>query len=175
MGIKNIPDYNGAGIYMIKGINNDLFYIGSSTHVSKRLLSHDSAIRNRGGSTKKMQSLIQPEYQFEAVILEKISDQRPLYYLHDRENYYIQKFNAYGKNGLNAAPLYGYQRNDLVSILRKELMYLMQDVDELEKRIADKIHGEEYKEKLIVSTEERIRFRLETIYKNMQQLKDKKG
>lgn len=170
MRIKNIPDYNGAGIYMIKGINNDLVYIGSSVNIHKRLLAHEYAISTNGGSSNKMKSSIKPEYQFEAIILEKIANNHTTYYLHNRENYYINKFNIHSDNVLNSVPASGYKNS--TSELLKDLECLIGSINVLDKRMNGVIHNEKYTERLILSADKCTRSILESMLQKMQYIKD---
>lgn len=166
MYIKNIPDYNGAGIYMLKGINNDLIYIGSSSNIRKRLLAHEHAIATKGGSSNKMQSMIKPEYKFEATILEKITDNHTRYYLYNRENYYINKFNTCNNNGLNSVPASGYKNS--TSALLKDLKCLISSVNDLDKRMNSESCNEKYTERLILSADKCTRNILESMLQKMQ-------
>ena len=170
MRIKNIPKYDGAGIYMIKGTNNDLVYVGSSVNIHKRLLEHERAISTKGGSTNRMRSMIKSEYQFDAAILEKVSGNHTKYYLHSREDYYIKKFNACGENGLNSIPASGHKNS--TSALSKDLKCLISSINILNKRMNNIDSNKKYTEDLILSADKCTRIILESMLQNMQYIKN---
>lgn len=172
MYIENIPEYNGAGIYMLKGINNELVYIGSSIHIAQRILQHENAMKCEGGSSNRMKSMIKPEYKFEVIVLEKISENRTTYYLLDRENYYMKKFNACGENGLNSRPVAGYDLDDCASGLQLDLKCLKGCIEQLERTTNDTIHNKKFVDYLTVCAESRVRLALENMLQKMKQIKD---
>lgn len=170
MYIENIPEYNGAGIYMLKGINNKLVYVGSSIHIAKRILEHQHAIEHNGGSSNRMRLMIKSDYKFEAIVLERISNSHTTYYLKHRENYYVKKFNACGENGLNSVPVGGYKNNCLFA-LQKDLSNLKFAIDHLEKAINNyTTNNSAYKERLILYADSTVRSILESMMKKMKQM-----
>lgn len=169
MYIKDIPEYDGAGIYMLKGINNNLRYIGSSTNIHKRLLEHQYAMATKGGSSNKMKSMIKPDYQFEVIILEKIDGNHTRYYLYNRENYYVNKFNVCSTNGLNTIPVSGYKNSE--SAILHDLECLTSSINDLNKKMKNTIYNEKYIERLILSNDKCIRNILENMLKKMQCIK----
>ena len=159
--ILNIPEYEGAGVYMIKGINNDLIYIGSSKNVKRRLHTHRSCFRNGRFQSKKMKDLIKEYHVFDVEILEKVSPELSVYYLEDMERFYIKKYNSYGHNGLNGSPSgYMHKYKHTLHGIREDLWCLVAAVNEFEKRMDDTSLQGEHRVRLVHSSEKRIYHRL---------------
>lgn len=159
--ILNIPGYNGAGVYLIKGTNNPYIYVGSSIHVATRIVQHQQAFAHNG-NTKRMQKLLHDDDCFEVSVLEKIPDTRSQYYLYDREYYYANKLNAYGENGLNAGTIqyhrmYPYSNLPNTLGIYNDIWLLISSAKELESRIENPHWGETYRHYLIGVTEENFR------------------
>ena len=91
--IVSIPDYNGAGIYMIKNIVTGKMYIGSAVHVQNRIKQHDQYMRN-GWCNNRFQEDIDKGHKFTCEIIERC-DNIMFVELRDKEEYYIQKFDCY--------------------------------------------------------------------------------
>ena len=96
--IVSIPDYNGAGIYMIRNIVTGKIYIGSAVHVQNRIKEHDQYMR-KGLCNDKFQEDIDKGHKFTCEIVEKC-DNMMFVELRDREEYYVKKYNCY-KTGYN--------------------------------------------------------------------------
>lgn len=173
--ILNIPDYNGAGVYLIKGINNPYKYVGSTIHVAARIVQHQQVFARNGGN-KKMKKVLSDDDCFEVCVLEKISDKRSKYYIYDREYYYAVTLNSYGEDGLNSGTIQyhgGYSFHNLQSKtlgIYNDIKLLMLYAKDLENRIENKNWGEEYQSYLIGVTEKNLRRVLQNMLDNLQPL-----
>jgi len=96
--IISIPDYNGAGIYMIKNIVTGKIYIGSAVHICNRIKEHDQYMR-RGWCNNKFQEDIDKGHKFVCEVVEKC-DNMMFVELRDREAYYVNKYDCY-RSGYN--------------------------------------------------------------------------
>lgn len=163
--IQNFVDYDGPGIYLLKGINNDFVYVGKSKHIASRIRQHDSALRSKNGQSKYVRQKLSGNEIFQAEILEKISPDRSKFYIKDREAFYVKQYDAYGDNGLNYAsvssgscssPLHNSMRSlyggggDTLMSLRYSMNILMLKVNEYEERMqANTTRHTDYTEKLM--------------------------
>lgn len=98
--IKNIPDYNGMGVYSLTDEADGKRYIGSSKHIQTRIKQHEYALKE-GYSSNSLKTAYKNGHTFKCEILEKIEYGNSLSYLLERETYYVTKFNTH-KSGLNA-------------------------------------------------------------------------
>ena len=98
--LVSFPDYNGAGIYMIKNTTTGKVYIGSSRHILYRAKAHDYSFR-KGTCNYKFLEDVQKGHKFVLEIIEKC-DNIARYQLRDKEEEYVRKFNAYSE-GYNTA------------------------------------------------------------------------
>lgn len=177
--ILNIPDYNGAGVYLIKGINNPYIYVGSSIHVSKRILQHQQAFAHNG-STKRMQELLHDDDCFEVDVLEKIPDMLSKNYLYDREYHYAIKLNAYGENGLNAGAIQNHSRSSHIHWksqpyplgIYTDIQLLISYAKDLEARAQSTKWRDAYKYRLIGITEKNIRRTLQDMLCRLAPMKE---
>lgn len=115
--ITNIPEYNGAGIYIIRNIENGKVYIGSSKHIRDRLKAHDTSFRHGRCNTKFYNDIIHG-HKFTAEVIEELHD-IAFYELRDKEQYYTKVYDSYN-NGYNTAVVptydpYFYRDNKTVS------------------------------------------------------------
>ena len=104
--IISIPDYTGAGIYMIRNNVNGKVYIGSAKNVHNRIKSHDQSMR-KGTCNSKFLEDVKKGHTFACNILEKF-DNIMFVELMKREKYYSDKYNSF-KNGYNTAPIPTYE------------------------------------------------------------------
>ena len=93
------------GIYYIKSIKKDFYYIGKSVDIKKRRIRHFSELRRNKHSNEKMQRhfLKYGEKDFEHGILEQVSFSKYKNIknkLTELEIYYIKKYNSF-KKGFN--------------------------------------------------------------------------
>ena len=98
--IVSIPDYNGAGIYMIRNIVTGKLYIGSSNHIRNRIKEHDQYMR-KGLCNNRFQEDIDKGHRFTCEVIEKY-DSITLVELRDREEYYVREYDCYN-SGYNTA------------------------------------------------------------------------
>lgn len=167
MNIINVPNYDGAGIYLISGVNNNFKYVGSSNNVQRRIQQHNAAMKNGKFQSKRLEEICDADFEFTATVLEKIDGKRSKYYLRDREHYYISKYNTYGEFGLNTAPIAGYSKQHRSSLIH-EVQYLAKLANEyLEREKRDDI-SLSYKDKLLTATEKDIRNLLHCILATME-------
>ena len=103
--IVSIPDYNGAGIYMIRNLVTGKVYIGSAKHIKNRIKQHDQYMR-KGWCNNKFLEDIGKGHKFTCEIVEKY-DSINLLELRNRELYYVQKYDCYHK-GYNTASVPTY-------------------------------------------------------------------
>ena len=103
--IISIPEYNGAGIYMIKNIVTGRMYIGSAVHVQNRIKMHDQYMR-RGWCNSKFQEDIDKGHKFTCEVVEKC-DNMMFVELRDREEYYARKCDCF-RSGYNVKPIPTY-------------------------------------------------------------------
>jgi len=87
-----------VGIYLIKNVENQKCYIGSSVNVENRIKNHLYSFRS-GGNFKAMQKEFDEygENSFVFTIVEKVTNANTI---KEREDFYIDKFNT-KKNGYN--------------------------------------------------------------------------
>ena len=88
--IVSIPEYNGAGIYMIRNIVTGRMYIGSAVHVRNRIKEHDQYMR-KGWCNNKFQEDIDKGHKFTCEVVEKC-DNMMFVELRDREDYYVRMY-----------------------------------------------------------------------------------
>ena len=122
--IISMPEYNGAGIYIIRNTTTGRVYIGSSRHIFQRAKAHDQSFRN-GTCNQKFLKDVQKGHKFVCEVVEKCS-KITRYELRDKEEYYARKYNAYC-DGYNTAcvPTYNpqyYARNKQALAWIKEEM-----------------------------------------------------
>lgn len=98
--IVSIPNYNGAGIYMIKNIVTGRMYIGSAIHVNNRIKEHDHYMR-KGICNSRFKEDIAKGHRFTCEVIEEC-DNMMFVELRDREEYYVRKFDCY-KTGYNVS------------------------------------------------------------------------
>ena len=91
--IVSIPDYNGAGIYMIRNLMTGKMYIGSSNHIRNRIKEHDQYMR-KGRCNNKFLEDIDKGHKFTCEVVEK-HDNIMFVELRDRELYYVKKYDCY--------------------------------------------------------------------------------
>ena len=103
--IRNIPKYNGAGVYAIINKEEKKVYIGISNNIRNRILKHNSDLKKGIHINKKLNN--DRRKKLNVVILEKIPE------LNERNNlleyvymswFYEMKFEMYNeqpKNCLN--------------------------------------------------------------------------
>ena len=93
-------NYDGACIYKL--IFGTDFYIGSTIDLKKRIKAHCYNMRS-GKSSIKLNDAWSKYKKFEIEILEYIDEDKPRWYLHSRESYWIDKLNP----SLNASDVTG--------------------------------------------------------------------
>lgn len=96
-----------SGIYYIQNIEDGKIYIGSAVNIAKRWREHKHHLYKRNHCNKHLQSVWDNKGEdiFIFGIMEIVSDK---YALLDREQYWIDRFNATdNKNGYNKAPVAG--------------------------------------------------------------------
>lgn len=103
--IISIPDYEGAGIYMIRNNVNGKVYIGSAKNIHSRIKKHDQSMRKEICNEKFLED-IEKGHTFTCEILEKC-DNIMFVELIIREKYYSEKYNSF-KDGYNTAPIQTY-------------------------------------------------------------------
>lgn len=67
-----IPDYDGAGLYEIRNINNNRVYIGSCANIHRRGKTHISALRGNRHQNKGLQSDYNNGDSFTMSIVKKV-------------------------------------------------------------------------------------------------------
>ena len=104
--IKNIPSYNGPGVYALIDENGKK-YIGSSIHVHSRILAHLSTFRKilKYGENRHRKDYVSNYYLcdaiksgavFSAVVIEKLKQGGNIYELVDLERFYLEKAGGLG-------------------------------------------------------------------------------
>lgn len=161
--IQNEVEYDGPGIYLLRGVNNDFVYVGKSNNVSRRIKQHDYALRSQNGQSDHIRKKLSGGEIFYAEILDKISPDRSRYYIRDLEAFYIDRYDAYGDNGLNQAPIdthikiNGSLRNGY-SALRGRVDWLYRMVGRYEERaLLNTTKHTDYTEKLMGCVERDIK------------------
>jgi len=91
------------GIYKIVNRNNQKFYIGSSSKISRRWKEHISRLRMNKHHSSSLQKAWNKygEENFEFVILEEMSDDSTYQQLYEREQFYLNQLNPFGDIGYN--------------------------------------------------------------------------
>jgi group I intron endonuclease len=81
------------GIYAIKNIKNNKYYIGQSLHVERRWIEHKSELNNNRHTNRHLQFSWNKNgsEQFEFILLEECL----LEELDTKEKYWIREFNSY--------------------------------------------------------------------------------
>lgn len=92
----DLIDYNNSGVYMIKNLDNNKIYIGSSINIKKRLLAHQSKF-NRGINFNKcsMQDDWNNGDNFFISIIEKVDSNISRCELYKKEENYIVQYNSH--------------------------------------------------------------------------------
>lgn len=101
------PNYDGMGVYALVDENGKM-YIGSSIDCKKRFREHEIAFKN-GRENQSLQSAYNKGVVFHGKILEKISYGNTLYFLREREKYYITQYSTL-INGYNSTPATGWTK-----------------------------------------------------------------
>lgn len=124
--ISNIPEYEGIGIYAIVDENGKM-YIGQAINVKKRLLWHSKNIPLNGSSSKLYQAY-QDGHTFTAEVLEEIDYGVTKFFLAQREEYYIRKYNTF-RSGYNILPtsLDYYRKDNPKEYLRDSWFTILKD------------------------------------------------
>lgn len=107
----NSNEANKCGIYLIKNTQNGKVYIGSSKNISERWKSHVRDLSNNCHHSIKLQrswNQTKSKTNFIFEIIELVDDESTLF---EREQYYIDQFDAY-KNGYNCSNVAGYPGYD---------------------------------------------------------------
>lgn len=107
--IISFPDYDGAGIYLIRNTTTGKVYVGSSRHILQRAKAHDQSFRS-GTCNQKFIADIQKGHKFVCEVLEKCS-KITRYELRDKEEYYVRKYKAHSE-GYNIACVPTYNPKD---------------------------------------------------------------
>ena len=97
-----------CGIYKITNLKNNKSYIGQSSNIDLRWITHlIDSINNSGYSLidKAIHSI--GSYNFKLEIIEEC----PIYQLNDKEKFYIQKYHTIYPNGYNKNKGGNYYRN----------------------------------------------------------------
>ena len=122
--IISFPEYDGAGIYIIRNTTTGKVYVGSSRHILQRAKAHDQSFRS-GTCNQKFIADIQKGHKFVCEVVEKYS-KITRYELRDKEEYYVHKYNAYNE-GYNTAlvptynPKYYANNKDVLEWLKEEM------------------------------------------------------
>ena len=103
--IYPIPDYTGAGIYLIRNLVNGKVYIGSARNVRRRIIEHDIGFR-KGYCNNKIQADIDLGHKFTCEIVEKC-DNIMFVELRNKEEYYTTVYDSF-KTGYNTAGVQTY-------------------------------------------------------------------
>ena len=102
--IVRYRDYKGKpGIYKWENLINHKCYIGQSIDLNKRIAHHFSNIKNGRYDNPLYRAINKYGLEnFDVAIIEVLEASDDLKSkLDEREKYYIQKYNSYGKNGYN--------------------------------------------------------------------------
>lgn len=102
--IVRYRDYKGKpGIYKWENLINHKCYIGQSIDLNKRIAHHFSNIKNGRYDNQLYKAINKYGLEnFDVAIIEVLEASDDLKSkLDEREKYYIQKYNSYGKNGYN--------------------------------------------------------------------------
>lgn len=102
--IVRYRDYKGKpGIYKWENLINHKCYIGQSIDLNKRIAHHFSNIKNNRYDSPLYRAIKKYGLEnFDVTIIEVLEASDDLKSeLDEREKYYIQKYNSYGKNGYN--------------------------------------------------------------------------
>ena len=108
----NIPTVQKIGVYAIHNKANNKYYIGSSTNIYNRLVSHNSSGTNHDIIIDRCKY---PAPCWELIILKTFDDGSiTADELTAAENYYIKKYNSI-KSGYNRRPAFNIRKkNDLL-------------------------------------------------------------
>lgn len=102
--IVRYKKYKGvAGIYKWENLINHKCYIGQSIDLNKRLAQHFSNIKNKKCNNPLYRAVAKYGLEnFDVTIIETLNISDDLKsQLDEREKYYIQKYNSYGRDGYN--------------------------------------------------------------------------
>lgn len=114
MFITDNNDYSGIGIYLLKDEYGKV-YIGSSIDVKRKIKQHNYCAK-KGKEHKKLQEAYDNGIRMECEILEKIDYGNNMFYVRDREKYYISKYDAY--NGYNVHKTPAESLEDQIMVLK---------------------------------------------------------
>ena len=121
--ISPIPDYNGAGIYMIRNLVTGRMYIGSAEHIQNRIKVHDTAMRH-GQCNQRFLDDIAKGHRFTCEVVEKC-DNVMFVELRDREEYYVRKYDCYNSGyNMQCVPTYKleyYKDKDVIEWLTRKV------------------------------------------------------
>lgn len=109
MRIKLSPQYQYAGVYMIRNEKNGKVYIGSSCDIETRLCMHRSRLAHGKHSCRDLQADYDHKHPFTAHVLyveavprnNRNHNRRRIYAM---EWHFIEKYNAI-ENGYNTMPI----------------------------------------------------------------------
>jgi len=138
------------GIYKIRNIKNDKYYIGSSIDIQDRWYQHKNSLSNNKHHSIKLQRSynIYGENNFIYDIIEECDKNL----LIAREQYYIDTYNSY-KNGYNSTKFAGSNLGMKHSIETKEILRQKSLGNQ---NMLNKKHTEETKEKIKLKLKGRI-------------------
>jgi group I intron endonuclease len=93
-----------SGIYKITNINNGFVYVGSAVNLQRRKTEHFSKLKKGLHHSSKLQNsfLSNGDNAFVFDIVELVEDKTKLI---QKEQYYIDSLNAFGKSGYNMRPI----------------------------------------------------------------------
>lgn len=95
---------NEWGVYVIRNIDNNKIYIGSSNNMRKRLMDHKRELNKNIHCNDHLQHSWNKytEEKFECFIIEIINNNKTNKFLRERETFYIQLYKSYEpENGYN--------------------------------------------------------------------------
>lgn len=117
--IINIKEINSPIIYIIRNLNNDKVYIGSSKNGIKRANEHKNDLIKGIHHNKHLQRSYNKGNKFSIEILEQVSEDNKI----EREKYYCILFNSYDKRkGYNMVEP---QKLPIRKLTRKEIENLI--------------------------------------------------
>lgn len=120
--ISDIPDYNGPGVYALVD-SNGRSYIGSSKHIRKRILEHDSSMRKsileKGNWTvnKEIYQAITSGIKFRTVILHKFENGCTLYEMIRMEGKFLSELGGVN-NTYNGTPMFYVAKDSKIGMRR---------------------------------------------------------
>lgn len=173
--IKNVPDYNGIGVYALIDDVDGKRYIGSSKNIRKRIRQHDYALR-KGMASKKLSDAYSKGHTFTFELIEKIDYGHNAIYVCERELYYINLFDSVD-NGLNTAKTTTTTEEELKEWAGKNPYYMETYIKKIKPIYKDgKINDQEFIKKAEASVSTKVSFSTTVYhYNSLKEYAENKG